>query len=125
MRQNRSFIIIGLIVFLLILGHFLWAQDKGTPEKPWIIGMSRCNLGEPWRVQMNNDIKTAAKKHNNIKAIYKDAQNDTLKQRAHIEEFIGQKVDLLIVSPKEAAPLTPPVRKAYKSGIPVIVFLGD
>jgi ribose transport system substrate-binding protein len=38
-------------------------------------------------------------------------------------------VDLIIVSPKEAAPLTPPVAAAYEKGIPVIVLdrrvLGD
>jgi ribose transport system substrate-binding protein len=71
---------------------------------------------------MNADVKINADKINFIKVIYKDAQNDTLKQRAHIEEFISQGVDLLIVSPKEAAPLTPPISRAYKSGIPVIVL---
>jgi ribose transport system substrate-binding protein len=35
---------------------------------------------------------------------------------------VAQKVDLIIVSPKEAAPLTPPVAEAYKKGIPVIVL---
>jgi ribose transport system substrate-binding protein len=54
--------------------------------------------------------------------IFKDAQNDTLRQRAQIEEFVSAGVDVLIVSPKEAAPLTPPVAAAYKAGIPVIVL---
>ncbi len=102
---------------------------KGTAENPWLIGMSQCNLGEPWRVQMNADVRAAAEKHPELKVIFKDAQNDTLQQRAHIEEFIGAPVDLIIVSPKEAAPLTPPVAKAVKAGIPVIVLdrrvLGD
>jgi len=98
-----------------------WA-GKGTKEDPWVLGMSQCNLGEPWRVQMNADVKKAAAAHDNMSVIYKDAQNDTLKQRAHIEEFVSQGVDLIIVSPKEAAPLTPPVSKAYKSEIPVIVL---
>ena len=40
--------------------------------------MSQCNLGEPWRVQMNADIKAAAAKHPELKVIFKDAQNDTL-----------------------------------------------
>lgn len=112
------------VATVLILGIVClpaWA-GKGTKENPWVIGMSQCNLGEPWRVQMNADVKKAAAAHDNISVIYKDAQNDTLKQRAHIEEFVSQGVDLLIVSPKEAAPLTPPVSKAYKSGIPVIVL---
>jgi ribose transport system substrate-binding protein len=51
-----------------------------------------------------------------------DAQNDTLRQRAQIEEFVNSNVDLLIVSPKEAAPLTPPIAEAYRRGVPVIVL---
>lgn len=86
------------------------------------IGMSQCNLGEPWRVQMNADIERAAAEHSNIEVTYLDAQNDTLKQRAHIEELVASGVDLIIVSPKEAQPLTPPIAKAYDAGIPVIVL---
>jgi ribose transport system substrate-binding protein len=95
----------------------LWAQ-KST----WTLGMSQCNLGEPWRVQMNADMKKAAEAHPGIKIIFKDAQNDNLRQRAHIEEFVRAGVDAILVSPKEAAPLTGPVRDAYKKGIPVIVI---
>jgi len=95
----------------------------------YTIGMSQCNLGEPWRVEMNAQIKAAADKHSNLKVIFKDAQNDTLKQRAHVEEFISAGVDLLIISPKEAQPLTEPVAKAMEAHIPVIVLdrslLGD
>ena len=91
--------------------------------------MSQCNLGEPWRVQMNADIKAAAAEHPEIEMIWKDAQNDTLKQRAHVEELTSAGVDLILVSPKEAAPLTEPVAKAMEAGIPVIVLdrevLGD
>lgn len=97
--------------------------------KSFTIGMSQCNLGEPWRVQMNADIKAAADKHPELKVIFKDAQNDTLKQRAHVEEFVSARADLIVISPKEAQPLTEPVAKALKAGIPVIVLdrrlLGD
>jgi ribose transport system substrate-binding protein len=98
-------------------------------QRSYTIGMSQCNLGEPWRVQMNADIRTAADRHPELRVIFKDAQNDTLKQRAHVEEFISAKVDLLIISPKEAQPLTAPVAGAIAAGIPVIVLdralLGD
>ena len=66
-----------------------------------------------------------ADKHPEIKVIYKDAQNDTLQQRAQVEEFVGAKIDLLIISPKEAQPLTEPVSKAMAAGIPVIVLDRD
>ena len=100
------------------------AQPTG-PKKAkssYTIGMSQCNLGEPWRVEMNAQIKAAADKHPNLTVVFKDAQNDTLKQRSHVEEFVSAGVDLLIISPKEAQPLTDPVARAMGAGIPVIVL---
>ena len=103
------------------------AQKTGARQ--YTIGMSQCNLGEPWRVQMNADIRAAAEKHPEIKMIFKDAQNDALKQRAHVEELVSAGVNAIIISPKEAQPLTEPVAKALEAGIPVIVLdrrvLGD
>jgi len=45
-----------LIVAVLIAGI---ASTGQTPK--WVIGMSQCNRGEPWRVQMDADIKKAAR----------------------------------------------------------------
>jgi ribose transport system substrate-binding protein len=109
------------------------SATKAVPDKKakssYTIGMSQCNLGEPWRVEMNAQLKAAADKHPNLQVIFKDAQNDTLKQRAHLEEFVSAGADLIIISPKEAQPLTEPVARAMDAGIPVIVLdravLGD
>ncbi len=115
----------------LLLGALILPAAAAGPKHGdrWIIGMSQCNLGEPWRVQMNADIRRAAEAHPELDVVFKDAQNDTLRQRSQIEEFIDADADLLVVSPKEAAPLTPPVAAAYRRGIPVIVLdrkvLGD
>src|SRR6266487_3834703 len=64
-------------------------------KSTYTLGMSQCNLGEPWRVQMNADVQAAADKRPEIKMVFKDAQNDTLKQRAHVEEFVSAGVDLI------------------------------
>jgi len=118
-----------LLSAVLLLAGCKKSADGAAATKQFVIGMSQCNLGEPWRVQMNADIQAAAAKHPELKVIYKDAQNDTLQQRAQVEEFVSQKVDLLIISPKEAQPLTEPVAKAMDAGIPVLVLdrrlLGD
>ena len=42
--------------------------------------------------------------------------------RAQVEEFVSAKVDLIIISPKEAQPLTEPISHAMDAGIPVIVL---
>jgi ribose transport system substrate-binding protein len=107
---------------LFIIAAFWLSMLSLAGQQKYVIGMSQCNLGEPWRVQMNADIRKAAAEHPELTVVFKDAQNDTLKQRAHVEEFVGSKVNLLIISPKEAAPLTAPVAEAIRQGIPVIVL---
>ena len=108
---------------IVLLAWFLiFALASLTGQQKWVIGMSQCNLGEPWRVQMNADIRKAAAENPMLTVIFKDAQNDTLKQRAHVEEFVNARVNLLIISPKEAAPLTAPVAGAFRKGIPVVVL---
>jgi len=105
------------------------ASGDKKAKSTFTIAMSQCNLGEPWRVEMNAQIKAAAERHPELKLVFKDAQNDTLQQRSHVEEFVNAGVNLIIISPKEAQPLTEPVAKAMDAGIPVIVLdrrlLGD
>ncbi len=117
------------IVAVLAAVVFVTGGYGQSAGRTYTIGMSQCNLGEPWRVQMNADIRNAAAKHPELKVIFKDAQNDTLKQRSQVEEFVSAKVDLLIISPKEAQPLTEPVARAFEAAVPVIVLdravLGD
>ena len=86
------------------------------------IGLSQCNLGEPWRVQMNKDIEEEAAKHPEIKLIAVDAQNKSETQQQQVRDLIQQKVSLIIISPKESRPLTRPVEEAMDAGIPVIVL---
>lgn len=116
------------VLSVLVLVGMLASPAFGQKAK-WTIGMSQCNLGEPWRVQMNADIKREAEKHPEIEVVYKDAQNDNLRQVAQLEEFVRAGVNAILISPKEAAPLTAPVADAYRKGIPIIVLdrrvLGD
>lgn len=98
------------------------AAGAASSARKIVIGMSQCNLGEPWRVQMNADLEAAAKKHPNVTLLFKDAQNDSLRQRAQVEELAAQHIDVLVISPKEAAPLTKPVAEVFRQKIPVIVL---
>jgi ribose transport system substrate-binding protein len=97
--------------------------EAASAENPrWTIAMSQCNLGEPWRVQMNADIAAAAAEHPEIRMVFQDAQNDVSRQRSQIEEFAAAHVDALIVSPMEPEPLTGPIAEVYRAGIPVIIL---
>jgi len=122
----------ALVLVVLVIALSGCGQNQGTTTnasvagkpagKQFVIGMSQCNLGEPWRVEMNADIKAAADKHPEIKIIWKDAQNKTTTQQDQVKEFIDQGVNLIIISPKEARPLTKPVADAMAANIPVIVL---
>ena len=110
-----------VLVAVVVIGAAL----AGCGEKKGgkiVIGMSQCNLGEPWRVQMNADIKAAAAKHPEIEMVWRDAQNKTTVQQDQVKELVNLGVDLIIISPKEARPLTKPVADAVDAGIPVIVL---
>lgn len=60
--------------------------------------------------------------HPDIKLVFKDAAGDNSKQVKDIQDLIDSNVDLLIVSPNEADPVTPIVEDAFIRGIPVIVI---
>lgn len=130
--KNSTFALAALLtMFVVGCGNSSSPSTENTPgpktpgavpTKTYTVGVSQCNLGEPYRAQMNKDLADAAKDHPELKLVFKDAQNDSLKQRSQVEEFVQDKVDFLIISPKEAQPLTEPVAKAFDAGIPVIVL---
>lgn len=90
--------------------------------KKFVIGMSQANKGEPWRQAMNDQIQAAAEAHPELSVVFADAAQDNQKQVQQVENFLTQGIDLLIISPNEAAPLTDVVAKVFKKGIPVIVL---
>jgi ribose transport system substrate-binding protein len=94
---------------------------KGKSGKH-LIGFSQCNLGEPWRVSMNAQVAARAKDFPDLEIAYADAQQDNAKQVADVENFLRQRIDLLIISPNEAKPLTPIVRRVFEQKIPVIIL---
>ncbi|VAX15747.1 Ribose ABC transporter, periplasmic ribose-binding protein RbsB (TC 3.A.1.2.1) [hydrothermal vent metagenome] len=115
-----KFGVLILATFGLSLVLFSCGQKKETVK--YTIGFSQCNSAEPWREAMNKEILNEAAKFPELKIMISDAQQDNSKQVADVENFIVQEVDLLIISPNEAQPLTNIVEKAFDKGIPVIVL---
>lgn len=59
--------------------------------------------------------------HTDVEFIIKEANLNSEIQVQQIKELINQDIDLLIVSPNEAAPITPVIESAYSKNIPVIL----
>ncbi|MGA0607382.1 substrate-binding domain-containing protein [Phenylobacterium sp. VNQ135] len=88
----------------------------------WRLGFSQVTTTEPWRVLFNREMREAAAKHPELQLVIADGQDRTEKQVSDIEAFVRQRVDLILVSPKESAGLTGAVDAAAAAGIPVIVL---
>ncbi|MBB4912384.1 substrate-binding domain-containing protein [Actinophytocola algeriensis] len=97
-------------------------SECGGPDGKYTIGMSQANVAEPYRQRMDDDIKAAAESVPQFSVEFADAQQDNAKQVSDVENFLTKQIDLLIISPNEATPLTAVVAKAYNKGIPVIVL---
>jgi ribose transport system substrate-binding protein len=97
------------------------AKCKGTTGK-YVIGMSQANVAEPYRQRMDDDIRAAAKGVPQFEVRFADAQQDNARQVSDVENFMTQQIDLLIISPNEAKPLTAVVKTAYDKGVPVLVL---
>ncbi len=97
------------------------AECQGE-EGEYLIGMSQANVAEPYRQQMDDDIAAGADEVPQFEVVFADAAQDNAKQVADVENFLSQGIDLLIISPNEAAPLTDVVARTYEEGIPVIVL---
>lgn len=108
-----------LVFFVGML--FLFSCGQLQEEKQFVIGFAQCTGGDAWRKAMHNDMQRELSFYPNLDLIIHDAKNSTALQQEHIRNFIDQQVDLLIVSPNEAAPITPLVEEAFEKGIPVII----
>lgn len=110
--------------FFCVLAIFALFNSCGNPQssKKFRIGFSQCTGGDAWRRQMLIAMQGELAFHPEIELEYKDAENSNDQQIRDIKGFINSKVNLLIVSPNEAAPITPIVETAFQKDIPVIII---
>ena len=122
MNKKAISILLTAAMGVSVLAAGTVTVSAAEKKDKYVIGMSQCNLGEPWRVAMNDQIAMVAEKHPEFEVIFADAAQDNSKQIADIENFVQMGVDLIITSPNEATPLTNAVSAAYDAGIPVILL---
>ncbi|MDB5250713.1 MAG: monosaccharide transporter substrate-binding protein family, partial [Segetibacter sp.] len=111
-----SFFLPVLLVTVLIS-----ACSRTNKPKQYLIGFSQCVESDAWRKTMLEDMKRELSFHQDLALIYKQADGNSQTQIDQVKELLGQRVDILIISPNEAEPLTPIVEEAFNRGTPVIV----
>lgn len=111
----------NVYLLLTLLSLFGLAASCTRHEPRFRIGVSQCSDDE-WRHQMNNEMLREALFYDEVEIDIRTVKDDNARQIEDIRNFIEEGVDLLVIAPNEAAPITPVVEEAYDRGIPVIVF---
>ncbi len=85
------------------------------------IGVSQPSQDD-WRSKMNDEIHREIMLHEDADVEIRSASDSNERQIADIRYFADNGFDIIIVSPNEAAALTPVITEVYERGIPVIIF---
>jgi signal transduction histidine kinase/DNA-binding response OmpR family regulator len=111
----------GLLVVRIIAIFLLYSCADHQQEKSYTIGFSQCVESDLWRKTMLEGMKKELSFHPNLNFLYRQAGGNSQLQIKQVNDLIAQGIDLLIISPNEAEPLTPIVEEIFNKGIPVIV----
>lgn len=94
--------------------------EQSADRGELVVGFSQMEMNNPWRIAETKSIQDEAEKRG-IKLVYTDAQGQTAKQVSDIEDMVAQKVDYIVLAPREFEGLTPAMEAAKAAGIPVIL----
>ena len=100
---------------------FISSCDSESKTKKYKIGFSQCGDADKWRKAMLTEMNRELSFNPELELIYKQADDNSQKQVEQVKELLAENIDLLIISPNEAQPLTPIVEEVFNKGIPVIV----
>ena len=112
MKTHFHFIVLILLIFCCC--------GCSRPAK-YRIGVSQCS-SDDWREKMNDEIRREIMLHDEAEVEIRSADDSNEKQIADINYFVDNGFDVIIVSPNEAAALTPVIKEVYEKGVPVIIF---
>ena len=73
-------------------------------------------------MKMNDEINREIMFHEDAMVEIRSADDSNEKQIEDIKYFVKNDFDIVIVSPNEAAALTPIIKEVYESGVPVVIF---
>jgi len=120
LKDLGSFLIAVLQMSCVII--LFNACSNNNTEKKYRIGFAQCTGTENWKKATREGMQRELSFHPGTELLYRSANDNSDLQVKQIKELIGQNIDILLVSPNEAEPLTSIVEEAYNKGIPVVII---
>ena len=105
----------SLFLFLLFLPTLGYCETK-------VIAFAQDNLSNNFRKAQVDEARNVINEHKDIKFIFSDAKAKTSLMVHQIEEFIRQKVDVIIIGTSDENVIAPLVEKAQLNNIAVVLI---
>lgn len=121
-NAGRSCICIAGWMLVLLYASLLSCTSSQKNDRKFRIGFSQCTGDPNWKKATLDALQRELAFHPGAELIYKNAGDNSDLQVAQIEELSRSQIDILLVSPNEALPLTAAVEAVFNKGIPVIVI---
>ena len=112
-KRNFSYTLLYSVLLLLIFAS--------CSERRIVIGVSQCS-DDLWRQKVNREIKIGQYQYKHVDVVFTSADNNGLEQARQIDSLVEAQVDLLVVAPSDVKTVAPAVERAYRAGIPVILY---
>jgi len=107
---------------LLALALLFPALSASAAERQAVIAFAQDTMKNDFRKAQVFEVRDAVAKHPQLSFVYSDAQGQTSLMIRQIEQFISQKVDVLIVGTNDENAVVPVITKAHEAGVAVIVL---
>ncbi len=118
-RTGRWLIV--MLAAVLVLSVAAIAPPAGTQAaaKKFTIGSMIWNTTIPFYTNLIKGERDAGKKYG-VTVIIRNGEAELSKEIAVVQQYVAQKVDLILVSPSNSEGIVPAVKRANAAGIPVI-----
>ncbi|HEX8362973.1 MAG TPA: ABC transporter substrate-binding protein [Longimicrobium sp.] len=94
--------------------------QKQADDGKFTVGFSQMGHDNPWRMAQTKSLQDEAKKRG-YDLVVTDAQDQTAKQVADVEDLIARRVDVILLAPREFEGLAPALQAARDANIPVVL----
>ena len=111
---------ISLSIKVVLLFCFMLANAYSDQPR-FKVAFPQDTLSNDYRFSQVKDVENAFKRYPSVYFTYSDAGSSTPQLIKNIEDHVESGIDLLMVSPDNAALLAPVISRFYRQGIPVVM----
>jgi galactofuranose transport system substrate-binding protein len=111
---------LGARVVVLLVAGLLAGGCARKDAGQFVVGFSQMESDNPWRLAETKSLRDEAAKRG-ITLVVTDAQGQTAKQVADVEDLIARQVNVILLAPREFEGLAPALQAAKAAKIPVIL----